>query len=131
MFRDMVHPNTKKLSYGMDKNGEKTCSFRNPKGILSDAFIWYYEHLYYYYCPVEEKEKKKNIPLDLDAYFQDVNIGIALAYLYIDDGSLFRYNPKTYKEREKGKNIYLCLNDFPPADTQRFCDYINTKYGWH
>ena len=19
-----------------------------------DAFIWYYEHLYYYYCPVEE-----------------------------------------------------------------------------
>ena len=108
-----------------------------------DAFIWYYEHLYYYYCPVEEsaplvalrgaprEEKKKNIPLDLDAYFQDVNIGIALAYLYIDDGSLFRYNPETYTEREKGKNMYLCLNDFPPADNQRFCDYINNKYGWH
>ena len=75
------------------------------------------------------EEKKKNIPVDLDAYFEGVNIGIALAYLYIDDGSLFRYDPKTYKEREKGKNIYLCLNDFPPADTQRFCDYINTKYG--
>ena len=128
MFRDMVHPNTTTLSYVTNKNGDKTCSFNTR---VNDAFIWYYEHLYYYYCPVEEKEKKKNIPVDLDTYFEGVNIGIALAYLYIDDGSLFRYNPKTYKEREKGKNIYLCLNDFPPADTQRFCDYINTKYGWH
>jgi hypothetical protein len=93
-----------------------------------DAFIWYYEHLYYYYCPVEEsaplvalrgaprEEKKKNIPLDLDAYFQDVNIGIALAYLYIDDGSLFRYNPETYTEREsaplggtKGRKKYVFM----------------------
>ena len=71
----------------------------------------------------------KNIPLDLDAYFKDVNIGIALAYLYIDDGHLFRYDPKTYTEREKGKNINLHLEDFPPADVHRFCNYINNRYG--
>ena len=51
MFRDMVHPNTTTLSYVTKKNGDKTCSFNTR---VNDAFIWYYEHLYYYYCPVEE-----------------------------------------------------------------------------
>lgn len=125
MFQDMVHPNTTELSYSTDKHGYKACSFNTR---VNPAFIWYYEHLYYYYCPVENK---KNIPLDLQAYFKDVNIGIALAYIYIDDGHLFRYDSETYKEREKGKNMFLHLEDFPPADVQRFCDYINNRYSWH
>ena len=87
--------------------------------------------MYYYYCPIEDKERKKNIPSDLDAYFEGVNIGIALAYLYIDDGSLFRYDSETYEEREKGKNMFLHLEDFPPADVRRFCAYINNRYSWH
>ena len=128
MFQDMVHPNTTTLSYATDKNGDKTCSFNTR---VNDAFIWYYKHLYYYYCPVEDKPNKKNIPVDLDAYFEGVNIGIALAYLYIDDGHLFRYNPITFIEPEKGKNMFLHLEDFPPADVRRFCAYINNRYSWH
>ena len=78
---------------------------------------------------MEDKPNKKNIPVDLDTYFEGVNIGIALAYLYIDDGHLFRYDPIIYTEREKGKNIALHLEDFPRSDVQRFCDYINKLYG--
>ena len=54
-----------------------------------------------------------------------------MAYLYIDDGYLFRYCTRVYKERDKGKNMFLHLQDFPPIDVQRFCDYINNKYNWH
>ena len=36
MFQDMVHPNTKKLSYATDKNDDKTCSFNTR---VNDAFI--------------------------------------------------------------------------------------------
>jgi len=36
IFEDMLHPNTKKLSYYTDKDGDKTCSFNTR---VNDAFI--------------------------------------------------------------------------------------------
>ena len=36
MFRDMVHPNTTILTYGMDDDGNETCSFNTR---VNGAFI--------------------------------------------------------------------------------------------
>jgi len=67
---------------------------------------------------VEDKPNKKNIPVDLDTYFEGVNIGIALAYVYIDDGNLFRYDPENLWFPNK-----LCLFDLilnPPRCQTNF-----------
>ena len=60
MFNHIVHTNTTTLSYGTDKDDNKICNFNTR---VNPAFIRYYEHLYYHYCPVEEKQNQKNIPL--------------------------------------------------------------------
>jgi len=70
----------------------------------------------------------------LDIYFQGVDMNVALAYLYMDDGTYGQQKNKN--SLDLGKvcqdlgNTVFCLNDYPRTDLLRLSEYLNNRFDW-
>ena len=109
----------KNLSYYKNKRGYTGCAFNTR---FDTSFNSYYELFY--------ENKIKIIPKDLNKLFRGVNMGVFLAYLFMDDGSCHTKSTYNGKELPLGKNLYFHLNNFTREDVDRFCAYFNKEHSW-
>ena len=102
--------------------------------IVSD-YIWEWYHEQTYILEINQRNKvgkgnlpkdwtwspkkklKKTIPTNLDVYFQDVDMNVVLAYLYMDDDTY-----QQWKNKDSLGTTVFCLNDYPRSDLLRLSD---------
>ena len=123
-------------SYGHRKNNPELPKEFRFQTVTDYIWEWYHEQVYTLeitqrkkvgkgnlpedWTWIPKKKLKKTIPTNLDVYFQDVDMNIVLAYLYMDDGTF----------QQQKNSCFFCLNDYPRTDLLRLSEYLNNRFGW-
>ena len=121
-------------SYGRRKNNPELPKEFRFQTVTDYIWEWYHEQVYTLeitqrkkvgkgnlpedWTWIPKKKLKKTIPTNLDVYFQDVDMNIVLAYLYMDDGTF----------QQKKNRCFFCLNAYPWTDLLRLLEYLNNHF---
>ena len=144
--KDLVFGLVTKYNQPINSKGRRKGSLNLPKEYYFQTvtdYIWEWYHEQVYILEVTQRNKvgkgnlpkdwtwnlkkklKKTIPTNLDVYFQDAEMNVVLAYLYIDDGTY-----QQWKNKDSLGTTVFCLNDYPRSDLLRLSEYLNNRFDW-